>query len=535
MKKYYLILISLLSGVLLSLSWPAHGFAALLFVGFVPLLFVEDFIFSHKNLFSRRSIFFYSFIAFLCWNSLDAWWVYNSTEIGGIFAQLFNGILMAFTFTLYHFIHRTFNGIKGYIGLLACWVTFEYFHLNWDLTWPWMNLGNGLATQPTWIQWYEYTGTFGGTIWILLANILLFSTIKEFMKPERNVNTIRILSIVSVCTIAFPILISKIIYASYSEEGKAVEIVVVQPNIDPWNEKFSTMSMDQQLSKMIKIGKEKLSPSTSFLVFPETALPEGMWEDEIVLSDSYKSLKELISTHPNLKIIIGASTYKLYKPNEKLSETARKYPNNMGWYDAYNAALFVDSSNGIQLYHKSKLVPGVEKMPYPKYLGFLEQYSINLGGMNGSYGVQTNRTPFDPPADHIKVAPVICYESIYGEYVAEYVSNGAQFIFIITNDGWWGNTPGYRQHFCYASLRAIETRRSIARSANTGISGFINQKGEVIEKSNWWEPIALKQTILANTTLTFYVKHGDYLARFFMWVTVVLLVSTIFMKVFKKH
>ncbi|MCK5169803.1 MAG: apolipoprotein N-acyltransferase, partial [Bacteroidales bacterium] len=101
----------------------------------------------------------------------------------------------------------------------------------------------------------------------------------------------------------------------------------------------------------------------------------------------------------------------------------------------------------------------------------------------------------------------------YGEFVTDYIKNGADFIFVITNDGWWGNTAGYKQHLNYSQLRAIETRRSIARSANTGISAFINQRGEILSRTQWWVRDAIKDTIKANTELTFYVKYGDYIGR----------------------
>ena len=117
------------------------------------------------------------------------------------------------------------------------------------------------------------------------------------------------------------------------------------------------------------------------------------------------------------------------------------------------------------------------------------------------------------PNDSIKIGTIICYESVYGEFVTEYVQKGAGYLFVITNDGWWGNTPGHRQHNSLSSIRAVETRRSIARSANTGISSFINQRGDVLQELTWWKRGALKQDLNYNTKLTFYVKHGDYIGR----------------------
>ena len=102
------------------------------------------------------------------------------------------------------------------------------------------------------------------------------------------------------------------------------------------------------------------------------------------------------------------------------------------------------------------------------------------------------------------------------------MKKGAELIFIITNDGWWKNTPGYKQHMSFARLRAIETRRSIARSANTGISCFISQRGDVSQPTPWWQEAAISGSINANSELTFYVKHGDYIARVALFLSVLL-------------
>jgi apolipoprotein N-acyltransferase len=103
--------------------------------------------------------------------------------------------------------------------------------------------------------------------------------------------------------------------------------------------------------------------------------------------------------------------------------------------------------------------------------------------------------------------------------MTNYIRNGADFITIITNDGWWGNTPGHRQHLAMASLRAVETRRAIARSANTGISAFINQRGDVLQATRYWEQAALRGELRLNRELTFYVRYGDYIGWAAVWLS----------------
>jgi apolipoprotein N-acyltransferase len=111
----------------------------------------------------------------------------------------------------------------------------------------------------------------------------------------------------------------------------------------------------------------------------------------------------------------------------------------------------------------------------------------------------------------VKAGPIVCYESVFGKYVAEYVSNGAGFLIIITNDGWWKNTNGYKQHLYFTSLRAIETRRCVARAANTGISCITDTRGRFVKETRWWQPAVLKGTVSVENRLTFYVRYGDFI------------------------
>jgi apolipoprotein N-acyltransferase len=178
----------------------------------------------------------------------------------------------------------------------------------------------------------------------------------------------------------------------------------------------------------------------------------------------------------------------------------------------YNTAIQIDSGQVISYYHKAKLVPGFEIVPYVSRFQFLEKTAIQIGGISGSLGKQKELNIFCR-GNRDCIAPVICYESIYGEYITNHIKKGAQAIFILTNDGWWGKTPGHLQHLYYASIRAIETRRSIARCANTGISCIITQRGDIKQATRNGEEMAFSGFIRMNQETTFYVRHGDYLAK----------------------
>ena len=179
MKNITKISLALLSGLLIAASWPTNGFTPLIFIAFVPLIFLQDHINSQQSTGKKKdNIFLFSFLTFLVWNSLTTWWVWNSTPEGSIAMILLNSTFMATTFWLYHFTRKKiFHNKGGFFLLILFFLAFENLHLTWQLNWPWLNIGNVFSHNHTWVQWYEFTGTAGGTIWVLLANILAYKTI----------------------------------------------------------------------------------------------------------------------------------------------------------------------------------------------------------------------------------------------------------------------------------------------------------------------------------------------------------------------
>jgi apolipoprotein N-acyltransferase len=171
------------------------------------------------------------------------------------------------------------------------------------------------------------------------------------------------------------------------------------------------------------------------------------------------------------------------------------------------------------------LVLGVEKVPFSNIFPYLEELSINNGGTSGTLGIEDESQVLK--ANGIAFAPVVCYESIYGEFVSEQCRKGAELIFVITNDGWWKDTPGYKQHMAMARLRAIENRKAVARSANTGTSAFINQRGDVLQQTGWWTKASIKESLKRNSVRTFYVKWGDIFGRTFSFVAALMILLTI--------
>lgn len=462
-----------------------------------------------------KQIFGTAFIGFFIWNTLSIYWVYNSLKIMGevvaipitLIPYSLGPLLMATAFWLYYRLRLISSRGWALAGLVCFWIAYEYLHQTWELSFPWMTLGNGFAAAHSWVQWYEYTGVYGGTVWIWLLNILLFLIYIGFREAQ-NKKTRQALIAGFAVALILPLGISIYRYNNYKEQFDPSNIVVVQPNIDPYG-KGGDIPIDQQMHTLIHLSDSLGQANTEFFIWPETAIAYKMDEDQVRTNNYFLQAQQFLSKYKNGNLITGAETYKMY--NIRQTKTASEIPGNL-FIDNYSTAINIENSSKVQFYHKSKLVPGAESLPFGNTLSFLKPVFAHLGGATGSYTGQEEPGVLYAQSG-IGAAPVICYESIWGEWVAKSVRSGAQFIAIITNDGWWENTSGKDQHLDYAKLRAIETRRWVCRSANTGISAFINQRGDIVQQTKWWVKAAIKQDINLNSDLTFYVSYGDYLPK----------------------
>ncbi len=452
----------------------------------------------------------------LTWNVCATWWIWNSTDVGSVAAFIANSFIMCLPWWGYRVFKRRFGRRTGYVSLILFWMAFEYIHLNWQLSWPWLTVGNVFASNPNWVQWYEFTGTSGGTLWVLVMNILLFDVFKNILARKFAAKQL----IVPAAVLVVPLLLSILLIPSVHPKSQTSNVVIAQPNIDPYS-KFANDAAGPQVQLLLSLTANAVDSNTRLVLWPETAMTQrGAYEDKLLRYADYQPIFSFLQSHPNITLLSGVEILKNYGP-EKVTRTSFLYDG--GYADEFNAAVALKNGVPVEYYHKSRLVPGVETLP--SFLDFMAPVFEKFGGTTGGYGRQDSSSVLQQPGQPYIAAPIICYESIYGEYVSTYVQKGANILTIITNDGWWGNTPGHKQHLQYARLRAIETRRWVARSANTGISAVINERGDIVETQPWNKPAVLKYNIPALTGQTFYVKYGDILSKialvvaclFFVW------------------
>ena len=526
-KNYFL---SILTGLLLALAWPTYGFSLLLFVAFVPLLIAEKSIRANSKKHNNLHTFFSTYIGFLIWNVMTTWWIWNSTHEGAIFAFVVNSLLMTLVFQLYHAIAKRKPKRFSLIFLVAIWITFEKFHLNWDFSWPWLNLGNAFSEQPQWIQWYEMTGVFGGSLWVWIVNLIVFVAYDNYQANRNKKGLIKEL-ILAISIVVLGVFASQYRYYNYQESGEEISVLLMQPNTDPYSEKYNQSDINIA-TDFLNLAKEKLDADVDFILAPETMFSNHTTLESFKRGNAYKKMNAFLFDYPNTSVLTGISLITIYKSTIEKSATANVFSNtNTSWYESYNAALFFSNNYIPQKYYKSKLVVGIEHFPFRSVLQpLLGDVMIDLGGSISTLTTQKEPSVFSNSVNNFKVAPVICYESIYGEYLGKYVQKGANFFGIITNDSWWGNTQGHRQLLSYAKLRAVEHRRAIARSANSGISAFINQKGDVLSQLEYETKGVLKGSIQANNNMTFYSKQGDFIARIAALVAILFFLVGFFVK-----
>ena len=532
MKKENILLwgLVLLFAVMMSVPFLVPHCGMLSLFGIIPLLCMERI----ASLTGKRHIWLYHYTAFVLWNAITTFWVSNATLGGGLFAIFANALQMSLVFGLFRLSKKKFGGALPYIFLMVTWIAWERFYFDAEISWPWLVLGNSFA-RTTWaIQWFEFTGTLGGSLWIWASNLSLFGIMTSLSDGDWFTwnNKAKAASIAGYMTLlAAPVIASIIIGGQYKDAMTSEDqlpVMIVQPNIDPYN-KFQRMSQAEQTDLFVSLAEQSLkecmdtsSASPLLLLAPET------FTNDIICGDWHRSrtwrrFTDFLKDYPGVNLLFGASSYEYIYSTNAPSYTARNVGKDM-WVESHNSALVTDGTGRTEIFHKSKLVVAVEHTPYPRLFCPIDDA---LGGVMGRCVGQEEISLLHLKNRDIEI-PVgcaVCYESVYGEYFTEYVRKGARAMTIITNDAWWGNTPGYRQHLSYASLRAIETRRAIARCANTGISAIISPSGEIIQPTPWWEPAVIIGQIPLRDDITFYVSHGDITGRVCTFVFILLLLA----------
>lgn len=486
-------IISVSAGILLGLSFPPINLSFLSIPAFILLFHLSQKCDSYKQLA------YYSYAGFVVWNLIGTYWLMMASLPAGVAAILANSVLMTIPLCLgKYFSNKSSSPFLIALLQTAAWVGYEFLHHNWDLSWTWLAIGNGWANWISIIQYISVTGFLGISFWVILTASLTYQFI---LNRQRTVQY----AAIGVFLI-FPAW-SFLLYSGSemtSESQEPIEVAIIQPNHDSYQEFGGMSGLPEVVDSLISLSARTVTPQTQLVVWPENAIDGYIFTNSSITSRIADSARAW-----NTNFVIGAGLYKTY-PEDSVGlfrGTYRGLP-----YNAFNATVFVDNKGNITDYEKANLVPIVERVPFINTIAATDFFNWVDWGSIAGFG--KGSTPDQLSTNNFTTPGLICYDSVYPSWIREFMKQDATFLTIITNDGWWGDTSGHHQHFAFARLRAIEFDRWIARSANNGISGFIDPDGRITHKTDYWVRTGFTGTIQNRNTQTIYTRFGNWLPIF---------------------
>ncbi len=444
-----------------------------------------------------------SYLLLLAFNIITTGWLLETTYSNkGFLVFMANSIVMTLPFLVWYLGKHYLN--YKIFHFIFIWLTFEYIHFHWSLSWPWLTFGHIFGAAPQVVQWYEFTGVLGGTVWLLIVGYVMYCYFNYSLKKYH------ILLLIAV--IVFPLTISYLLYNKVDvQSSRQLRTSLVQTGF-ALNDSLLYSNFDR-IKYLTGKFRNVIPKNTDYIL-----LPEYVFSDSVSLSHIKNSMevrliqKYLIKYHSsNTRIILGLELYEVEK-NKETSLTK------------YNSIIEVGTSGLKSIYVKNKYIPFQEITPYGfKFLNInSENYSRATTSKNQFYNSTLNFNPI----------LAICYESIYGYYLSSQVKPIPSAIYMFSNEAFLNNSVGVEQYFNISKLRAIELRKDIARSSNMGCSAIIDSKGVIKRISNNKNFEIINGVVNTNDSLTFYAKHGDYIGVFSFVILMLLTIKSITFRVY---
>lgn len=505
-----------LSGILLALPWL--GFPGWVLAGaFIPLFFSEKQLAMDG---AELKLFGAAFTTFFFWNILSTAWMISVNQTGAWLIIMINSFFMAIVFSAFSQIRRKLKRASGYFLFILIWLSYEYYLIHGKPGWPWLVLGNGLGSSVWLVQWYQFTGVLGGSLWVLVINILLFRFLSRQTKFE-TFSQLGFTVFVFFVLLLTPLAISLKHFYKKVPSNRFVSVLLVQTNIDPYTRKFDAVGMDEQLNRLMHLTEENITEGLDLIVWPETAIDSFRIADQN--DRRLQTIIELVSANKT-SLLFGAMSFSEVQESEKYKGVLRK--SDSASFVVSNSAILIGAYSFSE-YRKNILVPGVETTPVFFHDVFSVGYFASLGGISGSLYTDSKRRVLNL-YDSAAIVPVICFESANGQHVAGFFPQRPFVIVNITNDGWFTREHAYNQHLLMARLRAIENNSELIRVANTGKSARIDSRGIVHELLPSGEDGTLLVKAGLSGSLSYYSLYGDFIGRiavFFTFIAFLLILA----------
>jgi apolipoprotein N-acyltransferase len=520
------------SGLLLGLAYPPNPVGLFGSIGLVPLLYALE------RARAYRQAFAWSYMSLLLFSALSTWWVGSWQAKADPFLMIscialifIHPLFFVFPLLIYRAVRMRSSRLYALAFLPFLWCGGEYLHALTDASYPWLTLGNTQTYNLYYVQFIEFTGVWGLSLFLMLQNCALTAMLFALEWEDRFRRRV-VRAAIAVLAVT---LIPPFIYGFYVLDrahqhipARTITVTAVQPNVNPWD-KWKTMDTTDQIAINADLSREALARGrTDMFLWTENAIPYPVKKPgfERAASELYATIDQL-----GVPVLTGFPDYVVYAdPSTAPASSRRDVEYGPGGkldtfrWDYFNSAgLFVPGRGLTGAYHKMQLVPFGERIPFVDqvpYLMSMLSWDVGISTWAKGTGITTFSVPYRDTIT--RAASVICFESVYPNIVRKFVDSGANFLTVITNDGWYLRTPGPLQHEKFAQLRAIENRRSVARAANTGISCFIDPYGSIIAETKEDEKTTLTASIELRDDLTLYARWGDWLPQLSLGIAVVL-------------
>lgn len=474
------IILSTASGIMLVLSFPRFDLYWVAWFALVPLLYcILDV--------SWKRAFLLGFITGLTFNLTAFHWSFsdflkmyaNVPLYVSFIIYLVLGLYLAFYYGVFSLaVNRLSNRLNFPVYLSApfIFVFLEYIRANVFTGFPWELLGYSQYKFLPLIQIADITGVYGVSFIVILFNSTAAEALKRYTTEKKKVP---LKPVLFALVITIPCLIYGFLRLNQHEkETRYIRISLIQANISQTDKMSNEVKVAQSIIDTYgKLTYRALDNSPDLIIWPETAMP-------FIFGLNKKPSEGLLEFQKKTgKPLLAGLT--VLKDNEKRIFS--------------NGAVLIKDGVISGIYDKMKLVPFGEFVPF----GLKTKKIIE----NFDYMEGQDYTVMD--VNGIRFSPLICYEIIFPTLARNFVSMGAELLIAISNDAWFGKTSAPYQHFSMAVFRAVENRVPIARAANSGVSGFIDEKGRILKQSDIFKDESLTEIVTVSRHNSFYTQHGD--------------------------
>ncbi len=499
----------IIAGILLFLSFPAFDLYFLAWFALAPVLlklYDEDFSFAFKAGLLLGVIYFFG----------NIYWIYHAIYVYGSMSYVLS-VLAVFLLSLYMSLYTAAfcflysvaikkTSLPSLFIAPCLWTSLEFIRSYAFTGFPWSSLGYSQYEFLPLIQLADITGIYGISFLIVAFNgaIADIFIIRKIKVTKPLFSSFSFIGGIFLLGLLFLLIFTYGGYRLYQDrDASTIKAAIIQGNIEQ-DKKWDILYQNSVLHAYMDLTSKAAELSPDIIIWPETALPFSFQDDKVLT-------EKLIAYQQNLQsyLLFGSILVK-----EDLTSDSKKI------HRLSNSAVLLDKKGNISyIYDKIHLVPFGEYVPLKNILFFIDKLVYGFGDYHPGDSYIKAVTPFG------SFATLICYEIIFPGMVRKFFINDGDFIINITNDAWFGNTHGPYQHFSMAVFRAIENRKPVLRVANSGISGFIDSKGNIVAKTNLFEQTYIVGEIKKDSTRTLYTKYGDIFSYLCIIISVTLFIS----------